>query len=177
MAFIPSFRRPPPGRVKTPVFAVGSRMYVACTEGPQRHTDGRRWRNVGGKRDRWGGSRYRCLAAQRLPRHSILRSFLRGGFRRVASGTEPPALPVSHRATARASCARAPRERSELRASLRPAPLTPPPSPLRSRWTASPNSEARRRGCGPSWWARLALEARVVSSPLGTDGRMIPEIT
>ena len=35
MAFIPSFRRSPPGRVKTPVFAVGSRMYVACAEGPQ----------------------------------------------------------------------------------------------------------------------------------------------
>ena len=32
MAFVPSFRRPPPRRFKTPVFAVGSRMYVTCTE-------------------------------------------------------------------------------------------------------------------------------------------------
>jgi len=35
MAFIPSFRRSPLGRGKTPVFAVGSRMYVACAEEPQ----------------------------------------------------------------------------------------------------------------------------------------------
>lgn len=35
MAFSPSFRHPPPGRAKVSVFAVGSRMYIACAGGPR----------------------------------------------------------------------------------------------------------------------------------------------
>lgn len=35
MVFSPSFRHPPPGRAKASVFAVGSRVYIACAEGPR----------------------------------------------------------------------------------------------------------------------------------------------
>jgi hypothetical protein len=35
MVFNPSLRHPPPGRAKVSVFPVGSRVYIACAEGPR----------------------------------------------------------------------------------------------------------------------------------------------